>query len=49
MSTEKNTENTNATPCKTAKPVVKKRKRRLGDRHDGYKVQTLICPFILSP
>jgi len=49
MSTEKNTENTNATPCKTAKPVVKKRKRRLGDRHDGYKVRNLDLPFYIIP
>lgn len=49
MSNEKIIENETATPCENTKPVVKKRKRRLGDRHDGYKVRKLDLPFYIIP
>ncbi len=49
MSRETVLEKEKATPCENTKPVVKKRKRRLGDRHDGYKVRKLDLPFYIIP
>lgn len=50
MSKEIVSEKKNNTPVET--PVTqkpKKRKRRLGDRHDGYRVRNLDLPFYIIP
>ena len=47
---EKNQEHTAQTPeDAVSSPIVPKRKRRWGDRYDGYRVRELDLPFWIIP